>query len=45
MVADSKAVGDAIALKADKKDLIQSDWLQTDTSALDFIKNKPELVA
>lgn len=42
--ADSKAVGDAIALKVDKKDLVQSDWLQTDTSALDYIKNKPELV-
>jgi hypothetical protein len=45
IAADSKAVGDAISLKVDKKDLMQSDWLQTDTSALDYIKNKPELVA
>jgi hypothetical protein len=28
--------------KADRSELVQSDWAQTDETALDFIKNKPE---
>jgi hypothetical protein len=31
--------------KADKEDLKQSDWNQTDTTKLDYIKNKPEMVS
>ena len=41
--ADAKAVGDALTLKADKTDLIQSDWEQTDETATNYIKNKPVL--
>lgn len=29
--------------KADKSELVQSDWTQTDETALDFIKNKPDI--
>ena len=28
--------------KADRGELVQSDWNQTDETALDFIKNKPD---
>lgn len=28
-------------VKANKEDLVQSDWNQTDESKIDFIKNKP----
>lgn len=28
--------------KADRSELVQSDWNQTDETALDFIKNKPD---
>jgi hypothetical protein len=45
MAADAKTVGDAIALKANKLDLVQPNWLQTDASALDYIKNKPEITS
>lgn len=45
MPADAKAVGDALALKADldhtHEEIKQSDWDQTDETAIDFIKNKP----
>lgn len=45
MPAESKAVGDALALKADldhtHEEIKQSDWDQTDETAIDFIKNKP----
>jgi hypothetical protein len=41
--ADAKAVGDILALKADKTDIIQSDWEQTNETAIDFIKNKPDV--
>lgn len=30
--------------KADKAELMQSDWLQTDNTQLDYIKNKPEIM-
>lgn len=40
--ADAKAVGDALALKADKTEIVQSDWSQTDETATDYIKNKPD---
>jgi hypothetical protein len=33
----------ALALKADKTDIVQSDWSQTDETADDYIKNKPDL--
>lgn len=29
--------------KADRTDIVQSDWLQTDENATDYIKNKPEI--
>jgi hypothetical protein len=31
--------------KADKAEIMQSDWLQTDNTQLDYIKNKPEIVS
>jgi hypothetical protein len=43
--ADAKAVGDILALKANKTDIIQSDWKQTNETAVDFIKNKPDFNA
>lgn len=38
--ADDKAVGDALLLKADKTDLVQSDWSQNDVESLDYVKNR-----
>lgn len=32
-----------LALKADKTDIVQSDWNETDENSLSFIKNKPEI--
>lgn len=36
------ATTEQLADKVDKSDLVQSDWNQTDESAVDFIKNKPD---
>lgn len=36
-----KPIVDLVHTKADKKDILQSDWIQTDETKIDFIKNKP----
>lgn len=36
-----KPIVDLVKTKADKKDVMQSDWIQTDETKIDFIKNKP----
>lgn len=38
------AVANALSLKADKTDIVQSDWNQADETAPNYIKNKPEIV-
>lgn len=37
-----KPIVDLVKTKADKTDILQSDWEQTDETKIDFIKNKPE---
>lgn len=36
-----KPIVDLVKTKADKKDILQSDWIQADETKIDFIKNKP----
>lgn len=36
-----KPIVDLVKTKADKKDILQSDWVQSDETKIDFIKNKP----
>lgn len=36
-----KPIVNLVHTKADKKDILQSDWIQTDETKIDFIKNKP----
>lgn len=40
-----KPIVDLIRTKADKTDILQSDWNQADETQIDFIKNKPEGLA
>lgn len=37
-----KPIVDLVKTKADKKDIVQSDWEETDEKKLAFIQNKPE---
>jgi hypothetical protein len=40
-LATEEYVDSAISAKADKTDIVQGDWSQTDETAKDFIRNKP----
>lgn len=42
-IPTTKAVTNALELKVDKSDLVQSDWDEIDENSLAFIKNKPDL--
>lgn len=41
--ADAKVVGDALSGKADKTQIVNADWNETDETALSFIDNKPKI--
>ena len=42
--ADAKVTGEALASKADKTDIVQSDWNENDEGANDFIQNRTHYV-
>lgn len=42
-IPTTKAVTNALELKVDKSDLVQSDWDEIDENSLAFIKNKPDI--
>lgn len=41
LALSKKFTSDAIEAKADKTDIVQSDWNQNDETAIDYIKNRP----